>query len=241
MRIKSYSRLLLVFLGVLLFATVTYSKKQKDESGTGPDPLRFKKEIDAFIEWDSRNSVPADAILFVGSSSIRLWATHDCFGDMTVINRGFGGSHIWDVNYFAESIVLPYKPKVIVFYAGDNDIAGKKSPKRVLKDYQSFVKLVGAKLPNTSIVFIAIKPSQARWSLWGGMKEANSMIRDFSSGDDKLFFVDTSVALLDSTGKPDKRFFLEDGLHFNEAGYKIWTGMIRPVIIAASSNTGRKS
>lgn len=160
---------------------------------------------------------------------------------MKVINRGFGGAHISDVNFFADSIVLPYKPKVIVFYAGDNDIAGKKSPNRVFDDYQRFVNLVRAELPKTPIIFIAIKPSIARWSLWDRMNHANSMIKDLSSRDDKLFFVDISVGLLDAAGKPDKKLFSRDGLHLNEAGYKAWTRMVKPVIITASLSTEPKN
>lgn len=99
------------------------------------EPKRWEETIRTFEEWDSKNSFPKDAVFFVGSSSIHLWATRDCFPDLPVINRGFGGSHISDVNHFADRIVLPYRPQVIVFYAGDNDIAAGKSPSQVLDDY----------------------------------------------------------------------------------------------------------
>ena len=235
----SVLEMLVLMLYLLLLAPDNLSGAEGD-SAPKANPLRFKKQIDTFIKWDSKNSVPADATLFVGSSSIVSWATHDFFPDMKVINRGFGGAHISDVNFFADSIVLPYKPKVIVFYAGDNDIAGKKSPKRVFDDYQRFVKLVRAELPKIPIIFIAIKPSIARWSLADRMNQANSMIEDLSSRDDKLFFVDISVGLLDAAGKPDKKLFARDGLHLNEAGYKVWTRMVKPVIITASLSTKPK-
>ena len=236
-------RFLKLFVLMLSLLLLTPDNLFGTESDSAPkaDPLRFKKQIGDFLKWDSKNSVPDDAILFVGSSSIVSWATHDFFPDMKVINRGFGGSHISDVNFFADSIVLPYKPKVIVFYAGDNDIAGQKSPQLVLEDYRRFVKLVRAELPKTPVIFIAIKPSIARWSLWDAMNQANCMINDFSSLDDKLFFVDISVGLLDATGKPDKKLFLKDGLHLSEAGYKTWTRMVKPVILTASLATEQKN
>ncbi|MHC4116368.1 MAG: SGNH/GDSL hydrolase family protein, partial [Planctomycetota bacterium] len=114
--------------------------------------------IRQFEDWDSKNSFPSDAVLFVGSSSIKLWRTREYFSDLPVINRGFGGSQISEVNYFADRIVLPYAPRVIAFYAGDNDVAKGKSANRVFEDYQKFVKTVHGKLPRTRIIFIAIKP-----------------------------------------------------------------------------------
>jgi lysophospholipase L1-like esterase len=146
------------------------------------------------------------------------------------MNRGFGGSHISDVNHFAGRIVLPYKPKVIVFYAGDNDIAAKKSPQRVLDDYRLFVSLVHAELPKTRVIFIPIKPSPSRWSLWPQMKEANAMIRDFMKKDDRLFFADTATPMLGRDGKPRAELFVEDGLHLNAEGYKLWTDVLTPLI-----------
>ena len=98
-----------------------------------PDPNRFAAEIKAFAEWDSRNAVPADPVLFVGSSSIRLWRTHESFPDLPVVNRGFGGSQVSDLLHFADRVVFPYKPSVIVFYAGDNDLAAGKSAQRGLR------------------------------------------------------------------------------------------------------------
>jgi hypothetical protein len=146
-----------------------------------PDPNRFSEQIDAFAAWDSKNAVPSEPILFVGSSSIRMWKTRQAFPDLPVINRGFGGSHISDVVYFSDRIVLPYRPKLIVLYAGDNDVAGGKSAAQVLCDYRRFVELVHAELPDTRIIFITIKPSGKRWSLWPRMNGANELIRSFSA------------------------------------------------------------
>ena len=131
-----------------------------------PDPNRFAGEISAFEQWDNKNSFPADAVLFVGSSTIRMWQTRASFPDLPVINRGFGGSHISDINFYFKRVVSPYKPKVIVFYAGDNDIASGKSAQQVLDDFRRFVEMVRNQLPRTPIIFISIKPSESRWNFW---------------------------------------------------------------------------
>ena len=233
-RNQSYSVWYLVgtaLMFLLVFGCVCLAEKKEQQAD--PDPLRFKQEIDEFSKWDRKNSVPDDATLFVGSSSIRMWATNKSFGDMKVINRGFGGAHIYDVIYYAERIVLPYKPKVIVFYAGDNDIAGGKSPQRVFDDYQKFVKIVHKKLPKTRIIFITIKPSRSRWSLWPRMKEANTMIGNLCKTDRRLFFADAATGLLGEDGKPKEELFLKDQLHLSEQGYKLWTSILKPIIIKA--------
>jgi lysophospholipase L1-like esterase len=195
-----------------------------------PDPNRFEKEIASFAEWDSKNAIPADPILFVGSSSIRMWKTHESFPQLPVINRGFGGSHISDVVHFSDRIVLPYAPKLIVFYAGDNDVSGGKSASRVLCDYRRFVELVHAKLPDTGIIFITIKPSGSRWSLWPEMHKANNLIQAFSEKSGRLFFADLGTPLLGADGKPDDSLFRSDRLHLNAKGYRIWTQVLEPVI-----------
>jgi lysophospholipase L1-like esterase len=191
---------------------------------------KWEETIMEFEQWDSKNTFPSDAVLFVGSSSIRLWPTRECFGEFAVLNRGFGGSQISDVNYFTGRIVLPYEPKVIVFYAGDNDVAAGKSAQRVFNDYKKFVKLVHDKLPATRIIYVGIKPSRSRWSLWPVMNEANRMIKGFSEKDGRLFYFDSATPLMGSDGKPNNTFFLKDQLHLNDRGYEAWTKLIRPVI-----------
>lgn len=195
-----------------------------------PDPNRFAKEIDAFGEWDSKNAVPAEPVLFVGSSTTRMWRTRDCFPDLPVINRGFGGSHISDVVHFADRVVLPYKPKVIVFYAGDNDIAGGKSAQRVCEDYRRFVGIVRGKLPEARVVFLSIKPSESRWSLWPEAQKANELIRGLCQGDDHLLYADLASPLLRPDGRPDNSLFLNDKLHLSAAGYELWSRTLAPTL-----------
>ncbi len=195
-----------------------------------PDPNRFASEISAFEQWDNKNSFPADAVLFVGSSSIRMWQTRASFPDLPVINRGFGGSHISDINFYFKRVVLPYKPKLIVFYAGDNDIVSGKSAQQVLEDFRRFVEMVREELPRTPIIFISIKPSESRWNFWPVTKQANEMIRLFCEKNNRLTFVDAGSVLLNADGKANNEFFLADKLHMNEMGYHKWTQILRPVI-----------
>ncbi len=201
---------------------------------------KWEKTIREFEQWDRKNTFPSDAVLFMGSSSIKLWPTRERFKGFPVINRGFGGSQISEVNYFAERIVLRYKPRVIVFYAGDNDVAAGKNARRVYDDYKKFVKLVHTELPRTRIIFVGIKPSGSRWSLWPVMNEANMMIKDFSGKNGRLFYFDSATLLLSSNGKPNAEFFLKDQLHLNDKGYEVWTKQLRPIIEKAFKASKKK-
>jgi lysophospholipase L1-like esterase len=208
--------------------------RAQDARRADPDPARFAGEIRAFEAWDLKNSPPADAILFVGSSSIRLWPTAQSFPNVAVINRGFGGCHASDVNYLAERIVLKYRPRTVVFYAGDNDIAEGKSPEQVFGDIQTFLRLVHERLPNTKVVVLSIKPSIARWRHWPQMEQANALVRQMDVKDELMEYVDTSRPLLGSDGRPRTELLVEDGLHLNEAGYRAWTQLLTPVIAPAA-------
>ena len=210
-----------------LFSPISGARSSQD----GGSPSRWDKDIRAFEAWDARNSFAADAVLFVGSSSIRMWRTQGLFPDLPVINRGFGGSQISDVNQFAKRIVLRYAPRLIVFYAGDNDIAAGKSPAQVLKDYIAFARLVHETLPRTPIIYMSIKPSRSRWSLWEKMDKANSLIREFSVKDTRLFYVDGASPFLGENGEPDDKFYLDDKLHLSAEGYKVWTKLLNPIYV----------
>jgi lysophospholipase L1-like esterase len=195
------------------------------------DPAaRWEKHIRKFEEADRNEPPQPDGILFVGSSSIRMWDTDKWFPGAGVINRGFGGSQISDVNYFAERIVLKYRPRVIAFYAGDNDVAKGKSPKRVLDDFNAFAGLVADELPSARVVYVPIKPSLARWKLWPIMREANAMIKRFIDREDNLHYADTATPMLGDDGAPRADLFIKDGLHLSDKGYELWSGIVEPFI-----------
>lgn len=198
-----------------------------------PDPERFRETIEMFRRFDRKNSLPGDAVLFVGSSSIVLWNTAKYFPGLPVINRGFGGSHISDVNYFIDTVVFPYQPKLILFYAGDNDVAAGKSVDQVFSDYIEFVKSVKEKLPHTHIIYLPIKPSLARWSVWDSMDRTNQKIYDYSDNDASLSYVDLATPMLNEEGMPDTSLFIDDGLHLNREGYDLWSRILSPVLTKA--------
>ncbi len=201
-----------------------------------PDPARFEKDIASFEAWDRKNAPPKEPILFVGSSSIRMWETRVSFPDLPVINRGFGGAHISDVLHFAQRVVIPYNAPIIVFYCGDNDIAGGKSPERVAMDFEKFVKLVRQNRPDTRIIYLPIKPSNSRWKFWPAMRTANEFVLRICAADDQLFCVDTATPLLGDDGRPQNRFFLKDCLHLNADGYRVWTEVVAPVLKRVMKN-----
>ena len=214
-----------------LAALVLLSLSALCRGADAPKPAPFENEIQAFEQSDKANPPLKDAVLFVGSSSIRLWKTleQDMPG-IKVINRGFGGSQVEHSVRYADRIVLPYRPKLIVFYAGDNDVAAGKSPNRVLEDFTAFVAKVKPALPQTKILYVAIRPSVVRWHLQGRQWLANQMLRDYADAEPAVEYVDVVPTLLGPDGRPRADYLVADRLHLNPDGYRAWTAVIRPAV-----------
>jgi lysophospholipase L1-like esterase len=194
-------------------------------------PSQWEPEFAQFEAQDRASPPRPGSIVFVGSSSIRMWTSLDRdFPGVPVLNRGFGGSEAGDVAQFAERIVVPYRPPVVVFYAGDNDLNAGKTPAQVLAAFQSFVGTMHRDLPGTRVVFVSIKPSIARWGIVDKMRAANSLVRDYARTDSRLVYVDVFTPMLNASGQPRPELYLEDGLHMTPAGYAIWRDLIAPVI-----------
>jgi lysophospholipase L1-like esterase len=190
---------------------------------------QWEKEIQAFEASDRTNPPPQNAIEFVGSSSIRKWTNLvQAFPDKPVFNRGFGGSQIPDSTALADRIIFPYHPRMIVFYAGDNDFAAGRTTDQVVAAYHDFVEKIHARLPNTVIAYIAIKPSLMRWKLHEEMAAANAAIKAMPG--DYLKFIDTYSPMIGADGKPQPDLFLSDGLHPSEKCYQLWAGIIKPYL-----------
>ena len=192
---------------------------------------RWEAAIQAFEQQDAEQTPPKNGIVFVGSSSIRKWDLKKSFPDLNAINRGFGGSEMSDSVEFADRIVLKHEPRVVVVYAGDNDIAHDKTPQRVRDDFRQLVELIHAKLPKTKIVFIAVKPSIKRWALIDQVRETNRLITGLTALDERLQFVDVDKPMIGSNGLPRKELFVADGLHLSDEGYAIWTSLVMPHLI----------
>lgn len=192
---------------------------------------KWEADIRKFEEVDRQNPPPKGAVLFIGSSSIRMWkdvATD--FPATKVINRGFGGSEIADSTNFADRIVIPYQPRMVVLYAGDNDLNSGKTPQQVFAAYQAFVNRVRAKLPKAKIAFISIKPSLARVKLMAQMRTTNELIRNYAAKNKNLVFIDVFTPMLNAEGQPRPELFIQDGLHMNRTGYDIWKRVIAPYL-----------
>ncbi len=217
-----------VLIGVALLATAPVQAASKKPQ---TPEVRWAKEMSAFAAADKTNPPPKDAILFIGSSSIRRWTNvAAAFPGHKVINRGFGGSQVSDSVAFAGRIVTPYKPKLVLLYAGDNDIASGKSPETVLADFKEFVRRVHAAVPQARIAYIAIKPCPAREKFLDRVKSANRLIQEHCATDKQLLFVDAFTPLLSPEGRPRADLCIKDGLHFNEQGYELWASILRPIL-----------
>jgi len=199
-----------------------------------PDPSRFEKDIQAFEEEDVTSPPAQDAVLFVGSSTIRYWDLAKAFPKLTTIKRGFGGSHVSDNIYFADRIIVPYKPKLIVFYAGDADVAGGKTADQIFNDFKIFIAMIHGKLPETRMVLIGIKPSPAHWKHIESIRTANALVGTYVTGDQLIRYVDVGDHLLGSDGRPRPEFYADNGLNLSELGYLEWTSAVRALIESSS-------
>lgn len=216
----------LLILGAILISTCLVPRPCRADQKN--DFARWEKAITALEKEDKTKPPPKNGIVFVGSSSIRLWDLKKSFPDLDVSNRGFGGSQIADSVHFADRLVVKHAPRLVVFYAGDNDIGSGKSPEKVAADFGDFVRAIHKDLPRTKIVFLSIKPSMLRWNQWSKMQKANALIETECKNDERLVFVDMSKGMLGKDGKPRKELFQADGLHLNAKGYELWTSLLRP-------------
>jgi lysophospholipase L1-like esterase len=208
------------------------------------DPLVWEPDIQKFEAADRLQPPskmpgafpgPADVIVFTGSSSITFWSTlEQDMAPLPVINRGFGGSRLEAVVHYAPRIVVAYRPRAVVLFAGTNDISGSKpkTAQEVFAGYRAFVDVVHAALPDTPIYYISITPTPSRWKLWPIVQEANRLIYDHTTTDPRLRFIDLTNVILGTDGKPDRTLFRLDRLHPNQKGYAVWTAQIKPILLA---------
>lgn len=198
-------------------------------AATTNNPARWEKDIAALEKNDATNPPPQGAVLFIGSSSVRLWKTlAQDFSEYKVINRGFGGSEISDSVFFADRIVVPYRPAMIVLHAGNNDLNSGKTPERVFEDFKDFVAKVRTKLPDVRIAFLSINPSPKRAAQMEKQKKANGLIREFIATATNMDYIDIFDALLGPDGQPREDLSAPDKLHANAEGYKIRAAIVRP-------------
>ena len=189
----------------------------------------WEKAISSYEGQDKEAPPSPGGVVFIGSSSIRGWKSlRRDFAGTNVIGRGFGGSQMVDSIGYAHRVVIPYKPRAVAVYAGDNDIAAGKSAKEVARDFRTFVGTIHAADPKVQIGFIAIKPSLARIRLWARMKVANGLVEDFAASNPRVDYLDIANPMLAADGTPRRDLFVKDGLHLNAKGYRLWADIVRP-------------
>jgi lysophospholipase L1-like esterase len=193
----------------------------------------FYEEIQQFKKKDSISFPPKNAILFVGSSSFRKWEdVQSYFPGYKIINRGFGGSTLPDVIRYANNVILPYHPKQVLVYCGDNDLAASDTvtPQIVTSRFRNLFHIIRTNLPKANIAYVSIKPSPSRAKLMPKMKQANLLIKSFLQKQKNTSFIDVYKPMLLPTGEPKPEIFLEDSLHMNAKGYAIWKKVIQPYL-----------
>jgi hypothetical protein len=222
---KTMHRLLPIVLSLVLLSCSPIKKYQNL-----PEVLAWENDIQKFEQLDKSENYPQDAILFAGSSSIKLWATLE--SDMSpypVIQRGYGGARLSDFAVYADRIFAPHPCSAIVIFIA-NDITGEesdKSPKEVAALFRYVLKTIRKSHPVTPVFWIAVTPTAARWSAWNEIQIANSKIKDICEHNSNTWFIRTDFAFLDQYGKPRTELFVEDKLHLNLQGYAIWTEIIK--------------
>ena len=216
----------LILLSIVCLANSAYPV----EPAPAP-PEKWEKEISAFEAGEIASPVPKNAIIFVGSSSIRKWTSLATdFPHHQVVNRGFGGSQLSDAAHFAERLVLKHEPRFIVVYAGGNDINANKTPDEVFSSFKAFVSKVREKQPSTPIAYISIAGNPKRWAQVEKVIQANALIEAYTKANPGLLFIDVFHPMLGADCLPKPGIFSSDNLHMNEDGYKLWTEIVAPYL-----------
>jgi lysophospholipase L1-like esterase len=214
-------RATVIFLAGLLAASSAVAQQPAD---------RWEKYVAAYEEADRIAPPPKGEIVFVGSSTIRRWDVAYYFPGVTIINRGIDGTELADAVRYIDRLVLRYEPRLVVLYAGDNDIGYGRLSEQVSVDFERFVRAIHTKLPQTRILYIGVKPSPLRWLQVDRMRMANQVIQAICERDDRLAFVDFDNLMLGWDERPRQDLYVDDGLHLSPLGYQIWTAVLRPYL-----------
>ena len=208
-----------LFFLMLIFSTSLFFAQEQ--------PIR--KEIQEFKTIDQTKGIPAKPILFVGSSSFTKWEdVNDYFPGKTIINRGFGGSRLLDLNYYANDLLDPYNPKQIVIYCGENDIAtDNPTAAEVFERFRIFFGKIRQKYPRVPVAYVSIKYSPSREKFWPEVTEVNALIKSYLKTQKKAKYIDITKVMNDANGKLRTDIFLEDRLHMKPEGYRLWTSVMK--------------
>ncbi len=220
---RLYSALVAVLFGCVL----TLAAQQ----AVAVDPNRWESTIQKFEAEDASHAPVKGGVVFIGASSIVRWENlAQSFPDLRVVNRGFGGSEMGDSVKYATRVVIPHAPRIVVLYAGENDLSRGVSPETISADFAQFYDVIRTALPSARVVVIGLKPSLLRWKLRDGMHATNKLIRTHCESKAACAYVDPWPFMIGKDGTPKPEFFVPDGLHMTPEGYKAWTQMLRPYL-----------
>jgi lysophospholipase L1-like esterase len=193
---------------------------------------KWDAAIQKFEDQDKVSPPPQNGVVFIGASSIVRWNLPESFPELgdKAINRGFGGSQSVDSVRYVERIVVPYHPRIVVYYAGDNDVEANVPAREIAHQFELFDQKVHRALPQTKIVFISIKPSIRRWKWIDTIRSANAIVKAYCAKEKHLAFMDIEQSMIGADGKPNPDLLVADGLHMTPAGYRIWTAALRPLL-----------
>ena len=200
-------------------------------SAKAPAPTRFAKDIAAFVAADQTNPPPRQAILFIGSSIFRQWTNVTRqMSPLPVFNRAFGGSETADVLYYLDQVVVPYAPRIIVYYCGSNDVNAGHTATEIFEGFRQFVDRARAKLPQARIYYVSINRAPQKQARWDVVDAANRFAQEYCAKDKALGYIDVNPALFDAAGQPRLELYQADKLHFKAPAYDAFTAIIRPVL-----------
>ena len=221
-------RVLSIVLAVTLLSPWLRAQAQTQAAA---DPNRWEPNIQKFEADDKAHPPAKGGVVFIGASSIVRWNLAESFPDLKAVNRGFGGSEMADSARYAERVVVPHAPSVVVLYPGENDLARGTTPEVVGTGFQRFYDTIRKKLPQTRIVAIGLKPTPARWQLTDKMHQANALIRAYCESRGLCTYINVWPDMLGPDGKPKAEYFVSDGQHMSPEGYKIWTRLVKPYLV----------
>jgi lysophospholipase L1-like esterase len=195
-------------------------------------PTRFEKDIQAFVNGDATNPPPRQAILFVGSSIFREWTQlPEQMAPLPVFNRAFGGSLTTDVLHYMDRIVLPYEPRIIVYYCGSNDVNVGRNADQIFAGFRKFAERVQVRLPHTRIFYVSINRAPQKKAQWSIVDSANAKVKHYCGTNAAVTFIDVNPALFDAAGEPRLDLYQPDQLHFREAAYAAFAEIVKPVLV----------
>ena len=236
------TRLLASVVAALIVLAAAWASAQTAGAGAPPgQAMRFADQIEAFLDQDRTAPPPKDSILFIGSSIFRQWTdVKEHMAPLPVFNRAFGGARTWEVLHYMDQVVLPYRPRIIVYYTGSNDVTAGEPPPAIAGRIKAFVSKAHAALPETLIYFVAINRSPDKRDKWNVVDAVNADLKALSATTPYLRYIDLNPALFDSRGEPRTELYLPDGLHFHPPAYDLFAAIIKPVLTEAWKQVGSR-